>query len=74
MQIRREGTDDVLSRAEDYIGSADQILNEQLDYYHDPDTEKARLQIAEAQVHATAAVAAAVDRLAEAIENLTIGR
>ena len=74
MQIRREGTDDVHSRAEDYIGSADRILNEQLDYYHDPDTEKARLQIAEAQVHATAAVAAAVDRLAEAIENLTIGR
>lgn len=35
---------------------------------HDP--EKARTEIATAQVAATQAVAAAIDRLAEAVENL----
>jgi hypothetical protein len=67
-----ERTDDVQSHAENYIQSADKILIEDLDYYHDPDAEKARLQLAEAQVRATQAVAAAVDRLAEALENLSI--
>lgn len=61
------------SEASAYIQAADAILLEQLDYR---ESTMAHMLLAEAQVHATKAVAAAVDRLAEALENLrfAVGR
>ncbi len=59
------------SHTDAYITSADVILIEQLDY---KEPEIARIQVAQAQVHAIKAVAAALDRLAEAVENLDVGR
>lgn len=50
-----------------HIEAADAILLEQLDYR---EATTAHLLLTEAQVHATKAVAAAVDRLAAALENL----
>jgi hypothetical protein len=55
------------SEASAHIEAADGILLEQLDYR---DAGMARLLLAEAQVHAINAVAAAVDRLAATLENL----
>jgi hypothetical protein len=55
------------SEASAHIEAADGILLEQLDYR---DAAMARLLLAEAQVHAINAVAAAVDRLAATLENL----
>ncbi len=61
------------SEASAYIQAADAILLEQLDYR---ESTMAHMLLAEAQVHVTKAVAAAVDRLAEALENLrfAVGR
>ncbi len=55
------------SYADALITSAHHILNDRLDYN---DREKATILVAEAQAQATTAVAAALDRLAEAVENL----
>jgi hypothetical protein len=51
--------------AEDYLTSADSALNRR-----DRDPERASVDIAGAQVLAIQAVAAAISRLAEAVENL----
>lgn len=51
--------------ASDYLDSAD-TARSQADHFMDP--EKARLWLAEAQVSAIQAVAAAIDRLAAAVE------
>ena len=53
--------------ASDYLTSSESALA-QADHFGD--LEHARLNVAEAQVAATQAVAAALDRLAEAVENL----
>jgi hypothetical protein len=55
------------NEASAYIEAADGILLEQLDYR---DAAMAQLLLAEAQVHAIKAVAAAVDRLAATLEKL----
>lgn len=53
---------------DDYLTAVDSTL-ERASYYDDPEkAAKAALVIAEAQVRATSAVAAAIDRLAEAVE------
>ena len=53
--------------ADDYLNNVDLVLGRQ-DRFGDP--EHARADVAEAQVTAIAAVAAAVDRLAAAVEFL----
>ena len=55
------------------IQAADAILLEQLDHR---ESTMAHLLLAEARLHATKAVAAAEDRLAEALENVrfAVGR
>jgi hypothetical protein len=53
--------------ASDYLTSSESTLARA---DHLGDLEKARLNVAEAQVMAIQAVAAALDRLAEAVENL----
>lgn len=56
-----------MTTAGDYLTSSEAMLSKS---DHFGDLEKARLWVAEAQVAATQAVAAAIDRLAEAVENL----
>jgi hypothetical protein len=58
---------EIAVNADDYLTNTDHTIA-RTDYFGD--LEKARLTVAEAQVFATAAIAAAVDRLAEAVENL----
>lgn len=53
--------------ASDYLNSVDLVLGRQ-DRFGDP--EHGRADVAEAQVMAIQAVAAALERLAEAVENL----
>lgn len=54
--------------ADDYLTVADSALQRADPHFGDP--EKARAEIATAQVHAIEAVAAALSRLAEAAERL----
>lgn len=57
-------------QADDYLAGADSFL-ERAKMPHDPDTNAAAYR-AEAQVMAIQAVAAAIDRLAAAVEGLSI--
>jgi hypothetical protein len=57
-----------MTTASDYLTTSKAALQRADPHFGDP--EKARAEIATAQVAATQAVAAAVDRLAEAVENL----
>lgn len=56
-----------MTTASDYLTSSESALSRS-DPVRDP--ERAHLHVAEAQVSAIQAVAAAIDRLAEAVENL----
>jgi hypothetical protein len=56
-----------MTTASDYLTNADTALNRS-DPFREP--ERAQAYVAEAQVSAIQAVAAAIDRLAEAVENL----
>jgi hypothetical protein len=56
-----------MMNASDYLTGSESALA-RADHF--ADLEKARLNVAEAQVMAIQAVAAALDRLAEAVENL----
>jgi hypothetical protein len=57
---------DVQSRADDYIAAAEKILSEQIGSAA-WDDDMAGLRVAAVQVHATQAVAAAIDGLAQAL-------